>query len=334
MGNNNGIDFVMLWVDGNDPVWQVEKAKYSDARGEDSKVIRYRDWDNLQYWFRGVEKYAPWVRKIHLVTCGQVPVFLNINHPKLNLVFHQDIIEEKYLPTFSSVAIESNIHKIKGLSEKFVYFNDDIFITSQLEEKDFFENELPCTNVTYEPIMPYANLDMTYIGNVISNLKVINKHYAGHKLGRKIEFNRKYSIRNKVKNLLIHPWIQYDFVGFHENHLTNSYLKSTFEECWNAEREVLEQATSHRFRTSTDINQYLFKYWQICQGKIAPVNDYYLGKYFEITEDNSEIEKAILKQQYKIVCINDKETEDFEFVKNRINDCLQKVFPNKSEFEI
>ena len=66
------IDFVITWVDGSDDRWQKEKQKTRKHLGivadVDDRKERYRDWDNLQYWFRGVEKYAPWVRKIHFVT--------------------------------------------------------------------------------------------------------------------------------------------------------------------------------------------------------------------------------------------------------------------------
>ena len=60
---NNKIDFVMIWVDGNDPEWRKEKDKYSNNvdNNTDNREARFRDWDNLQYWFRGVEKFAPWV---------------------------------------------------------------------------------------------------------------------------------------------------------------------------------------------------------------------------------------------------------------------------------
>ena len=66
------IDFVICWVDGNDPVWQEEKRKYSPDRGQDGGIVRFRDWDNLQYWFRGVEKFAPWVNKIHSGLASQL----------------------------------------------------------------------------------------------------------------------------------------------------------------------------------------------------------------------------------------------------------------------
>ena len=62
------IDFIMIWVDGNDPEWQKEKRKYQPGNTADDREIRYRDWDNLQYWFRAVEKFAPWVNQIHFVT--------------------------------------------------------------------------------------------------------------------------------------------------------------------------------------------------------------------------------------------------------------------------
>lgn len=129
---NEGIDFVLIWVDDKDPKWIAEKNKYKSndiqINVQSDSEVRYRDWDNLKYWFRAVEKYAPWVRKVHFVTCGQKPTWLNENNPKLRLVNHSDYIDEKYLPTFSSHVIELNLHKIPGLSERFVYFNDDTFI--------------------------------------------------------------------------------------------------------------------------------------------------------------------------------------------------------------
>lgn len=59
------IDFVLLWVDGSDPQWLEEKNKYSEVKSNvNDDIVRFRDWDNLKYWFRSVEKYAPWVNKI------------------------------------------------------------------------------------------------------------------------------------------------------------------------------------------------------------------------------------------------------------------------------
>ena len=111
--NTNPIDFVIIWVDGNDKQWQAEKAKYDGKTVTNANSeVRFRDWDNLQYWFRGVEKFAPWVNKIHFVTWGHLPKWLDTTNPKLNIVNHKDYIPSKYLPTFNSHTIELNLSLI------------------------------------------------------------------------------------------------------------------------------------------------------------------------------------------------------------------------------
>lgn len=100
---------------------------------------RFADNNELKYSLRSIEKFAPWVNNVYIVTNGQVPVWLDLNHPKVKLVTHQDIFPNKsHLPTFSSPAIECNLHRIQGLSKQFIYFNDDIFLTSSVRKEDFF----------------------------------------------------------------------------------------------------------------------------------------------------------------------------------------------------
>ncbi len=67
------MDFVQLWVDSNDTEWQAEFKRYAAINNGDKRDVRYRDWENLKYWFRGIEKFAPWVERVHLVTCGHYP---------------------------------------------------------------------------------------------------------------------------------------------------------------------------------------------------------------------------------------------------------------------
>ena len=116
------IDFVLLWVDDSDPEWKKLKDSYSGRTDYmvDNRDARYRDWDTLKYWFRGVEKFAPWVNKIYFVTCGHVPEWLNLKADKLVHIKHADYIPEEYLPTFSSHTIELNLNRIGELSEHFV----------------------------------------------------------------------------------------------------------------------------------------------------------------------------------------------------------------------
>ena len=92
----NKIDFVVTWVDGNDPVWQEKKSSYdgsvNTSKQSMNSVKAYREWGTFKYWFRGVEKFAPWVNKVYLVTDQQKPSWLELNSDKLVLVDHTEII--------------------------------------------------------------------------------------------------------------------------------------------------------------------------------------------------------------------------------------------------
>ena len=140
----NEIDFVILWVDGNDPAWREEFVRTRQAENDDASEIRYRDWRNLHYWFRSAERFAPWVRKVHFITWGHLPAWLRRDHPKLHIVNHRDFIPAEYLPTFNSNTIELNIHRIEGLADRFVLFNDDTFLTRGCRPEDFFRILFRC----------------------------------------------------------------------------------------------------------------------------------------------------------------------------------------------
>lgn len=110
---NHLVDFVVSWVDGSNSLWQKEKADFEAlTRPEGDAIIptRFRDWGIFRHWFRAVEKYAPWVRYVFLITNGKHPEWINLNSPKLKVVFHQDYIPSEFLPTFNSSTIELCLH--------------------------------------------------------------------------------------------------------------------------------------------------------------------------------------------------------------------------------
>lgn len=326
------IDFVILWVDGNDPKWREEKAKYDNASSDD-REIRYRDWDNLQYWFRGVEKFAPWVNKIHFVTYGHLPKWLNTNNKQLNIVNHKDFMPEGSLPVFNSNALEVNLHRIKNLSERFVYFNDDVFIIKKVDKKDFFINGIPCDSAIMSPVIQE---NKNGIGNtIVNNLAIINEFFnKKEQMTKKITnwFNIKYGIEN-IKNLLLLPW--HDFTGFYEMHIASSFLKKTYQEVWKRNQEELTKTTFDKFRDpKQDVNQWVFRDWQIASDNIIP-RSIKFGYNFKLEEAFDEAIKAIIKQKYKIICLNDSNNiKNFEDKKQKINDAFNKILPDKSSFEI
>ena len=314
------IDFVMIWVDGNDPEWRREKAKYDGSVITTSNSeVRFRDWDNLQYWFRSVEKFAPWVNKIHFVTWGHIPKWLDTTNPKLNIVKHSDYIPEEYLPTFSSHTIELNLHRIEGLAEQFVYFNDDIFLTAPVKPEDFFKNGKPCDTVAQDCIFfgkdsagPFNGADITVINSHFKKKAVIKSN-----LGKWL--NPKNSFRNVVKTLLLYPWPW--FPGLYYQHASNSFLKSTFETVWAKEFEALDETCSHRFRKSGDLNQWVMKFWQQAEGNFE-VRPEKFAYCYHVKESNF---KALLEDipsgKRAMLCINDtSKTKHFEEKKKKLKE--------------
>jgi len=109
------------------------------ADGDVASASRYRDNGELRYSIRSLHKYAPWLRKIFIVTNGQVPAWLDTTHPRLHVVTHAEIFPDpSVLPTFSSPAIETHLHRIPGLSRRFIYFNDDVMLGAPVWPDSFF----------------------------------------------------------------------------------------------------------------------------------------------------------------------------------------------------
>lgn len=327
------IDFVILWVDGNDKEWLKEKEKYQPQKELlSASVSRYRDWDNLQYWFRGVEKYAPWVNKIFFITHGHLPKWLNTDNPKLKIINHKEFLREEDLPTFNSNAIELSMNKIKGLSEKFVAFNDDMFIIDNVSEEDFFKDGLPRDEFAENPIISFGKKSQI-VHAYLNNMDIINRNFSKRKVHKKNFlriFNLKYGSR-MFRNIFLLPW--YAFCGIHNPHMPISYCKSTFDKVWEKESESLKETSSNRFRTYNDINHWVMRYWQLCEGNFKP-RSYKFGKYFNVSKDNRNILNYIEKHKAKVICINDTNDEiDFEKSKMEINNSFEKILPEKSSFE-
>lgn len=328
--NNKKIDFIILWVDGSDEIWLKEKKKYKPDLEVSDSIIRFRDWDNLKYWFRGVEKFAPWVNKIYFVTYGHLPKFLNTEHEKLVIVNHKEIINEKYLPTYNSNVIDLNLLNIKGLEEQFVYFNDDTFIINKVRPTDFFRDGLPLEEYAEIPVVPYKTI---YPYSMFNNAFIINNHYNKRDVYKKNLFkfyNIKYGINN-FRTLLVSPYK--NFTGFYSSHLPISFLKSYYEKLWEIEKDECEKTSQNKFRTKEDITSYLVREMQMLEGKFFPRSNKF-GKYMIVSNNNSNILKALEKQKYKVVCINDQDEDiDFEKAKQEINSCFEKLLPDKSSFE-
>lgn len=329
---NGKIDFVLTWVDCNDPIWQKAFNSYlpQSQHTDDIRCIRYRNWENLRYWFRGVEKFAPWVNKVHLITCGQKPNWLNLNAPKLNLVKHSDYIPHEYLPTFSSRPIIFNLHHIEELSDHFVCFDDDCFLIDKVRPERFFRNGLPCDKAALNALSPSS----IFTHNIMNNICIINSSFNKWDVIRK-NFWKWFSPQagNKLfRTLFLLPWRHFN--GFYDHHLPQGYLKTTFNELWEMHEDILGSTTASRFRSITDVNPWLLRYWQLAKGDFVPLNVQKDSVYFPIWDHTLDtIVDTIECQKKSIICLNDGEVSSFQTAKRRINAAFDKILPEKSSFE-
>jgi len=324
------IDLVIPWVDGNDPRWQAEKQKYQKHRTVNDGY--YQDWGWMRYWFRCVEANMPWINRIFFITYGHVPEWLNIDHPKLRVVKHEEFMPQEFLPTFNSCTISMNVHRISGLSEHFIYAEDDIFFIGEQEREDFFsEGGLPKDYFWIKPITEQFSGDFAYI--MMNNILTLKKYFRLDNVAinhtdicdtavypaEVVEDNRRYQGLKYVP-------------GFQESHMAYSFLKSTFEEVWEKEEMNLYVSSRHRFRTISDYTVSLMKGWQLLTGKYEPF--FPKHRYFTDTADPG-LETLIMGEETSMICIN--ESTDSGYSSQRAKEIcsfFEKRFPEKSRFEI
>ena len=344
------IDVVIPWVDDQDPLWRTQRDSYlshdkskQNLHNFDTGVDRYRSWDNLQYIFRGIEKYMPWVRTIHLVTNGQLPTWLSLANPKLNFVKHSDYIPSQFLPTFNSHTIELNLHRIPGLAEHFIYFNDDTFVIRPMKPGDFFSAKgLPrdqfglwrAKTTKYSSILPHVCLN---------NMAVLNQNFNQRKV-LKDQRTKLYDPRNGATCLTLTALMSVisrkDFANILFHHMPAAFLKQTFYDVWAAEPEILAHTSSHKFRSKDDVSQYVIRAWQMISGNFTPRNISAHGEHFTyLTDDFSALTRAIHTRRLhgrslEMFCISDEKIKDFTRAKSEIDTALEQILPEESAFEI
>ena len=322
------IDLVIAWVDGSDPAWQAEKAKFAAPEGD--APARYRDPGLLKYWFRSVEAFAPWARRIWFVTWGHLPPFLNLANPRLRVVRHRDFIPEEFLPTFNSHTIELNLHRIPGLGEHFLYFNDDMFLLRTASPEDFFREGLPCTCGREVP-WTFSGPVGIWSHAAANGLGVINRHFSKRQAvaayGHKFRRGRWQDVlRTLALEALFPDW----FTGFVNIHGPAPLRKETYRTVWEAEGTLLEATCRHRFRNRADVNQWLMLWWQVASGEFYPreVDNLVL----DLSDANiSRLCSAVTDQRHALLCVND---PGGKIPSEKLAVAFEQLLPEKSGFEL
>lgn len=330
------IDIVFTWVDSNDETWKEKRLstlkqlnKPLPIDGTDNS--RFRNNDELLYSLRSIEKFAPWVRKIFIVTDEQRPVWLNTNNPKVQIIDHKKIFANtSALPTFNSMAIESRLHHIDDISEHFIYFNDDFFLGSECTP-DYFFNEYG---------QPYVFTNwrkVPYIKRIITGLrlKIFERNTHHHAIT-----NSRNLISEKTGKT---TWIRV-------SHGVKPFLKSTCFELEFLFNDEFSRTEQNRFRSNEDILvSALYSFYSIVN-KSAAVKILYESPliaqllkerirdcFFVYAPTNGKkfIQQLslIMKIKPKQFCINDMPGTD-EAVLEQVKNFFQTYFKDKSSFEV
>lgn len=293
------MDIIITYVDGCDPEWQ---ADYARCIGKKALAKRYRDWGTLPYLFRGIDECMPFIENVFLVVARESQVPAWVDPAKVHVVLHRDFIPEAYLPTFNSTAIEMFMHRIEGLSEEFIYFNDDFFPLMPCQPTDFFREGRAAVSMARH-ILTMRNL-----------FRVHTKR--SDRLARQASGARG-------------AWFY-----VRPQHTCAAMLRSVSAEAFERCREQILASVS-ALRNRRNYNQYLFTDYAYFTGRTF--HQRISNQHFSLSIANLDVlTKSIMHPTRKIACINDVDMseEKFQRFQARLLQAFQARFPKKSRFEL
>lgn len=314
------IDIVYTWVNGTDPNWlELFDLYFPEKKSFPTREFqkRFLDIEELRFSLRSIETYAPWCHQIFIVVHDhQRPLWINQNHPKLNFISHSQIFPSNAtLPTFNSNAIELMLHNIPGLSEHFLYFNDDFFLHNPTTYKDFFTDD---------------GKPRILVGS--TKWKTIDRAFA--------YFSRKY-LTNKNSGSLFHSLVFNTLKQFQSkfgkvfeysySHQPIPLTKSLLHNMTRVFFDGVNLTLSHRYRDITDFSmQSLAIQYGCITNAIVPVTNSGNFSYFAMIYSKSQLSLTYdLIMKSKLVCIN----VDYPPLRNVIMALFYILLPYPSSFE-
>lgn len=307
------IDLVYLWVNGNDPQWLAKRNACIGKTEEKSAVNcdgRYADNDELKYSLRSIEKYAPWLRRIFIVTDNQVPVWLDTANPKVRIVDHKEIMPDVCLPCFNSAVIEHFLYRIPGLAEHFIYANDDMFINKPVTPETFFGKDgLPIVRFNRRPFRKWTLL--------------FKEKVQGKRLSNYVQ-----TIRNSAE-LVEKKYGKY--YGGKTHHNIDAYLRSDYEHAAKVFEDEIRTTLPNHVRSENDIQRNIYSYVALAE-KRAHLHYVTQRTSFRLHIQNESHYGKLERYNPILFCMNDSQyAKDCD--RKRAAAFLDKRFPEKSQYE-
>lgn len=308
------IDAVYTWVDGSDPVWRAKLEEHRAATGYHIEAIapeRFRSRQELRYSLRTLFMFAPWIRHVYLVTDGQVPAFLDPSHPRLTIVDHREIAPDpSVLPVFSSNAITTWLHRIPGLSEHYLYLNDDVFFGRLVTRDQFFHGN---------------GLAKFFLSSAVMGLGPRKIEESAHAQAAK---NNRAWLAERVGRTVSH----------HFQHGPHPQLRSVLAELEREDPETFARVSASAFRDPEDLSiaSSLHHYYAYATGRAVPGRLEYL--YLDLNHPGAaqRLGRLLLRREFDVFCINDTPgpPRDEAGKARMLRDFFERYFPLPSSFEL
>ncbi|RVU28988.1 sugar phosphotransferase [Streptomyces antnestii] len=308
------IDVVYTWVDGSDPELRARRESYRVGKprihARETGASRYTSHDELKYSLRSLDMYAPFVRNVYVVTDGQTPAWLNPAAAGIQIVDHKDIFADPTaLPVFNSHAVETQLHHITGLSERYLYFNDDFFLGRPVTAGHFFHGN----GVAKIPFSPFQ----LGLGEPHPDEPAPN------------------SAGKNVRRLLFDAHGRFTTNKF--MHTPQPQIRAVMEEAEERFAEDVARTSSSRFRSVTDIamTASLHHHHAYLTGRAVPGK--YNLRYIDVAHPDASAGLAELARtrRYDFFCLNDVNTPESEQerITTELRTFLESYFPFPSRFE-
>jgi hypothetical protein len=310
------VDLVYTWVDGDDPAWRRSMLAARDGIAADEVApsalaeSRFTSRDELRYSLRSVEYYASWFRRIHLVTDGQVPAWLDTDHPRITVVDHRDIFTDPgALPVFNSHAIESQLHHIDGLSDRYVYLNDDVFFLRPTDPELFFEgNGIARFFPSIVPldVRPAAAGDLPVMSAA--------KHGRDHLIAR-----HGRTVTHRFQ------------------HTPHPQVRAVLEELEAEAPDLFARVSASRFRHPDDVSiaSSLHHHEAYARGRAVPGTLSY--QYIDLASPDRgvRLDRAARRTDLDVLCLNESTIDpaDASLIADEVGRFLRDRFPVPSSFE-
>ena len=291
------MDVVITYVDGFDPLWQKD---YEENTNIPILEKRFRDWGTLRYLLRGIEVNMPFINNVYLVVArdSQVPKWINRDNVKV--VLHSDIIPQEFLPTFNCNPIELHLHRIEGIDEYYVYFNDDVFPLKKCEPTDFF-------------VDGKGQLGMARHLLSVDMFKKICRN--SDRVARK-------ALGKKPSLIFLRP-----------QHVCTPMIKSQCHELYKLVEEDI-RASITKTRTAKNISQYVYLNYMYLNGNLE--NRRLSKRHFSLGITSTEkLRRFLINPTKTFTCLNDVQLseERYEELRKVVLDAFETLFPNKSKYE-